>query len=398
MINLGIIGLGPAWESRYEPALEWLSGRAQVRAVYDAVSARAEQVAAAHGARPVLGIRALLTRDDVDAVMVLDRAWYAEIPLRFLAEIPKPAYVAFSCRDHLDVLRTLHAAAARAGLTVMPEFRHRHNPATMRLQELLATRLGRPRRVSLAMSLPDGEPAASAEALMQAFDWCRYVLRSAPLQVRAANGQPRSDTGAGCCVEILFPGLASEGEPTVAQVELRGGALTSDRRRPTGAERGQLWLQVDADSLADRQIGSAGRANAACSPELERTGASCVEVLRGRVECAAGTAVLEAPDRITWTIGEESKCEQLTAERPAEVVMLDHFCRRVVGGLIPVSDVSDVCRSIEWTRAAQRSLQTRCPIPLHGRCEDAGDFRGPGEDDHQAPPPGGAHPARPQAP
>jgi hypothetical protein len=46
--------------------------------------------------------------------------------------------------------------------------------------------------------------------------------------------------------------------------------------------------------------------------------------------------------------------------------MIDHFCRRLVGGLIPVADISDVCRCLRLVHATKQSLATAAPIPLNG--------------------------------
>ena len=45
MLNIGVIGLGPDWETRHRPALARLARRIRIAAVYDAVTPRAERVA-----------------------------------------------------------------------------------------------------------------------------------------------------------------------------------------------------------------------------------------------------------------------------------------------------------------------------------------------------------------
>ena len=47
--------------------------------------------------------------------------------------------------------------------------------------------------------------------------------------------------------------------------------------------------------------------------------------------------------------------------------MLDHFCRRVAGGLIPVADVADVRHSIAVVEAAEQSLRERRTVTLNGQ-------------------------------
>ncbi|MCH7729074.1 MAG: Gfo/Idh/MocA family oxidoreductase, partial [Planctomycetes bacterium] len=69
-LRVGIIGLGNHWESRYRPALRALSDRFEVRAVCAEVAMRAEQAAREFDAVPVDGFRAMLNREDVDAMLL----------------------------------------------------------------------------------------------------------------------------------------------------------------------------------------------------------------------------------------------------------------------------------------------------------------------------------------
>ncbi len=39
--------------------------------------------------------------------------------------------------------------------------------------------------------------------------------------------------------------------------------------------------------------------------------------------------------------------------------MIDHFCRRLAGGLIPIADISDVCRCLRLVHAAKESHAKR---------------------------------------
>ena len=77
--------------------------------------------------------------------------------------------------------------------------------------------------------------------------------------------------------------------------------------------------------------------------------------------------MIEGPAHIRWRLtGGETETESLIADRSEVEVMIDHFCRRSVGGLIPVADISDVCRCLRLVHATQRSLATAAPIPLNG--------------------------------
>ena len=48
---------------------------------------------------------------------------------------------------------------------------------------------------------------------------------------------------------------------------------------------------------------------------------------------------------MTWESAGKREIESLDSERAAVEVMLDHFSRRVVGGLIPVPTLDDFCRA-----------------------------------------------------
>ena len=331
MINLGLVGLGPVWESRYRPVLEKLRHRVRVRAVYDPIASRGEQVAFEFGAIPYQGVTALLTQADVRGILVLDTSWHGNALLHFVRKARKPAYIAGSLGEDWDEILELRSLVESEGLLVMPEFSRRFTPATCRLRELIATRLGRPRHISIravppAADAPDAVPGQAAETdfLVGLLDWCRYVVRStavvlesAPLQHDAPHGGAAVDRdricrGAGCRP-------ASDGGPRAA---------------PPAAASGQ------------------------------KEGVSGVSFT---VACERGEAVLEGPAQIRWSVsGEEGKTESLTADRSEVEVMIDHFCRRLAGGLIPVADISDVCRCLRLVHAAKESHAKRSPVHLNG--------------------------------
>lgn len=89
--------------------------------------------------------------------------------------------------------------------------------------------------------------------------------------------------------------------------------------------------------------------------------------VRFQVTCERGEAILEGPAQIRWTVtGGGGGTESLTSDRCEVEVMIDHFCRRLVGGLIPIADISDVCRCLRLVRAAKESHAKRAPIELNG--------------------------------
>jgi len=85
---------------------------------------------------------------------------------------------------------------------------------------------------------------------------------------------------------------------------------------------------------------------------------------RCEVYCANGKAVVEGDTTITWEHEGVQHTESLSSDRPEIEVMLDHFCRRVVGGLIPVPNIEDVQRALSIVQAANESDVAGHSIPL----------------------------------
>lgn len=325
MVPVGVIGLSPAWETRYRPALKSLQGRIAVRAVYDPVPSRAEGAAAEFGARHVTGMRALAGRDDLKALLVFDTGWCGVEALRLLCPTGRPLFVGGALAADEAGLEALRDAAASCGAMIMPELGQRYTPATSRLRELIATRLGRPLHVEIEADAPTVPPGGQPlgrrpwdEFVARLADWCCYVIPTPPTDVAAAShGEAGPEA-----IRFSFARPRAGGEPPVVEIRLRTATA------------------VPADEAA---------------PPLYR------------VRCERGEAELVAANRIAWLCAGDRREESLAAERTDVQVMLDHFCRRVVGGLIPVADLGDVRRSRLLARAAAESLRTGSPVHLNGQ-------------------------------
>lgn len=306
-VNLGLIGLGPFWESRYRPALQKLAARLQVAGVYDNVAGRAEHAAREMNARAIGGVSALADRVDVQALLLLDAGWQGAATLRLLSDCRKPILLATRIDATLSELQHLHEQAVAHGVTIMPAFPRRCTPASNRLQELMATQLGRPLRAEIAIapaslhSVPfatesdfGGQAPPPQDPLLEWADWCHYLFRATPQQVtRRADGQG---------VRFDFPPL------------IQNGVATPDRVA-------ELSLCPTAP-VADQ-------------PLLDEV----------HLRCERGEARLLGPTSIEWTADENRQSEELTTERTETEVLLDHFCRRAVGGLIPVPSLDDLMRA-----------------------------------------------------
>ncbi len=317
-VNIGLIGLGPFWESRYRPALAKLEQRLKVVAVYDNVLSRAEQAARETHSRVVGGITALIDRTDVQSVLWLDAGWQGSATLRLLCERRKPVLKAAKCELPLSELQQIHQQAAAHGQTIVPAFSKRCTPASIRLQELLATQLGRPQRIEINIApasltaIPFATDAdfggvcpPSQDPLLEWSDWVQYLFRALPQQVtRRADGQG---------LRLDF----APQDPTSAAAELRTAELSLSPTAP----------------IADQ-------------PTLDEV----------RLQCEHGEVRLLGSSLIEWTSGGESKSDSLTAERTETEVLLDLFCRRVVGGLVPVPDLGDLFRARQVLEAVSDSL------------------------------------------
>jgi predicted dehydrogenase len=313
MLQVGLIGLGPEWQQRFRPALERLHKRIAVRSVYATVASQAEQAAAELKCEAAPGIVALIEREDVRAVLVLETDWHAGVPAYVACQLGKPAFLAGRLACRLSAA-DLQRQAADAGVTLMPGLGHRYTPATSRLKELIATRLGRPLQIEIDAGPGDcGRSNGSAnqvtiqEPFAAAIDWCISLVGTMP-----AGVQPISRNGSAVETHSLqqfdveFRRSSAGGEPARARIEVHSELPTT-------------------------------------SPDA---GTSLGPVLpRIRIRCAKGNAVLEPPCGITWEVDGCSVTESLTADRPDVEVMLDHFTRRVLGGLIPVPTLEDVLRA-----------------------------------------------------
>lgn len=339
MVKVGLVGPGALWESRYRPALDRLEGKIAVCAVYDSVAARGEQIAGELKALPVQGMVVLSEIPSVQAILLIDPGWAGRHALDLLCRSGKPVYIAGTLGADREGLERLNRRAAAEDLTLMPEFTLRHTPATARLHELMATRIGRPRKVMIDAVPPDpADPMAfvagtGSDFLVGLFDWCRYVIRTAPLRV-----------------EALASVGAAANTPSEAQASPMRRIVIEFARSRAGGDA------PEAEVVLHRRV--EGPATTSSSDSVDVS-------VRCRIECEKGEATIRSASEIAWRNGgDEPVTEILTSDRSAVEVMLDHFCRRVVGGLIPIADMGDVCRGVELARAAEESLRSGASVTL----------------------------------
>lgn len=298
MLNVGLIGSGPDWENAYRPALANLSRRLRVRSVYAPVYGVARQVAADLDCSVAQGLVAMFEEPDLKAVLMLDTGWCGDMPARLGCLTAKPSFLACRLGEGVEVLRDLITCAAPLGMAMMPELALRYTPATSRLRELTATKLGRPQNITIEAGCGVADQASALFSRLLGnpaadwIDWCCSVVGVAPAEVRRCDASVCESIH-----KIRFREPTSGGEAPRAQIRLVRAGYDGD--------------------------------------------------FRVAVRCVNGTAELTGAGTICWQAGNELREENLGGERQAAEVMLDHFARRVVGGLIPVPTLEDACRALE---------------------------------------------------
>lgn len=344
MLDVGLIGLGPEWEHRYRPALINLRHRMRVRVIQSAVGTLADQTAAEWRCDAAHGLLAAIDRTDVRAVLIFDPAWYGTVPAEFACLKGKPAFLAGRLGEWVARAHALVPLAAETETPLMPDFGHRYTPATSRLKELIASRLGRPDSIVVHTSASESsgndgnqatgdrrrqihapllsvpcslspaqdefvdQPRVASDALLRALDWACHLIGTAPAEVRGVSA---ADAGEEAIVK--FAQSKSGGVAPTARIVLH-------RNSPYQSE----WS--------------------------------------AEVRCRKGLARITGGTQIDWQNAEESRSESLSGEREGVEVMLDHFSRRVVGGLIPLPTLDDLCRASRLADAVQSSRECGQPV------------------------------------
>jgi predicted dehydrogenase len=306
MIQAGLAGAGPIW-NRYQSVLPQLRRPLHVVAVFDNTPARAENGSVAS----VTGLQALARRADVQAILLMNAGWMGMTGLDLLTTGDKSVLVA----DWIDADRSryeqIHHRAAEAGATVMPAMWRRYMPASIRLQELIATDLGPPQLIELAVTRPPERSSGhhALEPLIGWIDYCRNLFRSFPESASLDRDRGESP---GASLRILY--------------STRPGDATSDGRREA-----IIRISGNADEPAS---------NLSAHESLP-------SIPRISVTCDGGSAEIVNRGELKWRVDDGPvQTECLAAERSEEEIMLDLFCRRVVGGLIPVADFNDAVQAM----------------------------------------------------
>ena len=329
-LRIGVVGLGRLWEARHRPALTRMADRFRVAAVYDQVARRAAVEAAHLGCVAAEGLAALVERPDVDAVYLLTSQWFGLYPIELACALGKPVYCALPLAGDPVGVAELAAAIRAGGAPFMPELARRFYPATLRLRELLATTLGRPRLILGHSRLFGfdryGQPGPTTQIDPapltldpggNLLDWCRFVFQAEPTGLHGFGATVLPGAGSGSGSGPDFAGFVAE---------FAGGELA----------------QVGSGQYHRGPWGEATRF-------LPPPGF--------QVFAERGVAWLELPDRIHWTDARGAHEERLPQEPSVGEVLNDQFHRLVHGerSLAPtLRDALAVARLVDDLERSRR--------------------------------------------
>jgi len=336
-LRIGLVGLGDSWEARHLPALLALRDRFEIHGVFDEVSYRARQVAEQVGATQVGGFRALIRRADIDAIMILSPQWFGSQPILAACDSGKSIYCAAALDTVLAEARRIKRHVESSGVAFMAEFPRRHAPATLRLKELIATRIGKPQLLFCHHRLlvrPDRpqpewrkESRPAQRALLELVDWCRYVVGSDPQSV----------------VGVRHKAIARGPESHDYQMM-------------------SLDFSKDADSP-----GSGPMAQISCGhymPSDWHEALSFRPPAALQVCCERGVAFIDLPSTLIWFDDAGRHLESLESEQPVDQQMLSQFHREVTSLFRNSAGLEDAYRAVSIILAARQSAKEGCRISL----------------------------------
>ncbi|MBX7071659.1 MAG: Gfo/Idh/MocA family oxidoreductase [Pirellulales bacterium] len=339
-LRVGLVGLGSDWESRYRPALRALSDRFEVRAVCEQVAHRAAQAAREFNADQIDGFRALSRREDIDAVLMLSRQWYGSLPILAACDAGKAVYTAAGLELDETMALKIKQRVERAGIAFMAEFPCRQAAATIRLKELIATRLGAPRllfchRRKPAEGSADSRLGVHADRLgdlIELVDWCRYVVGAEPSAVfgvlHRASNPPSEEAPELPCEDYQMMSLEFS---------------------PSG--------QFGAGPLAQISCGRYVPANWSEAVAFRPPAAL-------QVACENGIAFIDLPSTLIWFDNAGRHQESLDSERPLGEQLLSLFYRSVTSLVRNTASLEDAYRALDVVIKARQSFEEGRRIPI----------------------------------
>lgn len=335
-LRVGLIGLGEHWQTRHRPALLALSNRYEVKAVCCEIARKSEVAARDFNAVALDGFRVMMERPDIDAVLALSPDWVGPLPMIAACEAGKAVFSAAALDIAPEQIDEVRERIDRSGVAFMAELPRRFAPATIRLKELIATKLGKPKLLFCHERLPAEAQSnrlrrgkycpLSWRHLMEGVDWVSYIIGRPPRSVLSAIHEQHSHERDAFyqMMNIEYPGSDGTDEPIMVQMSV--GHYVPER-----------WH----DALAYRRPASM------------------------QICCERGMAFVDLPSNVIWFDDAGQHTESLESERPVGERMLEYFFRSVTSLVRRSSDLNDSYRAMRVVIAAQDSARSGCRQHLH---------------------------------
>lgn len=353
-LRVGIIGLGEQWERHYAPALRATQDRFEIRAVCDQIGERAARVAQEFGVSTSSSFRLLAQREDIDAILILAPQWYAELAILAAYENMKPVYFGQLPHDQSRTRRLLESAA-KAGIPCMAELKRRHAPATIRLKELIATRLGPPRllfcRYDQFHQAETGreynDTNKKQSEMVEMVDWCRYIVGRDPTTV----------TGF-----FHYNEYTSE---TVSRLTQKDDVIGA-------SDYGVITLDFSVHLQGIKKIGPSAQIELGVYISNDWNEAMTYRaptVLKA--VCRDGIAMIDPPYNLVWFDSAGRHQESLEADRPVDEQLLIQFHHLTTGTCRGSCDLTDAFQALRIVDLAKISHETGRRIRLTETPESA---------------------------
>ncbi|MCA9194638.1 MAG: Gfo/Idh/MocA family oxidoreductase [Planctomycetales bacterium] len=334
-LRIGLIGLSRDWQTRHMPALRMLQDRFEVRGVYSSLGTFAENVAREFSTRRYDGFRQMVNQPDIDAIVMLEGDWYGVAPLLAACDAGKAVYCGSEIDFDPEQAVHLKQIVDQSGVAFMAEFPRRYAPATLRLKELIATRLGPPRILfchrRLACENSD-EPRKGRSLksridreIMELIDWCSFIVGRRARSVHSVSHWSNTQSGTP--------------DYQVLSLDL------SEPQAPDGTTIAQLSCGAYIPSSWHEAITFRPPAAA-------------------QVCCQNGLAFVDLPSSLIWFDEAGRHQESLEAELSVGQQLLTQFHRAVTSLVRKMGDLEDVYRSLATLQAAKESFYKRQTIDL----------------------------------
>ena len=334
-LKVGLIGLGDQWESRHRPALLALSDRFEVKAICCEVAQKGEKVAADFDAVALDGFRAMIGRDDIEAVLVLAPDWVGPLPILAACEAGKAVYSSVALDIAPDQVNQIRRRVQESGVAFMAELPRRYAAATLRLKELIATRLGQPTQMFCHERMTTEQQTSHLRrgeycpltwrSLMELADWCCYLVGREPSSVVSTLHHP------------MVNGQTSYYQSVNLQYD------------PKGDERLSTNAQMSVGYYIPRSWNEAVSFRRPASIQI------C---------CEYGVAFIDLPSTLVWFDEAGQHNESLEADRPVGEQMLLHFHRSVTSLVRNYTDLADAYRALKIVIGANNSASQGRRIEL----------------------------------